>query len=133
MPFQTPHFITCTNRSQVRGVPSLPSAFYYREEIVSSAGSSKNADVSCISFVTWKDGNLDFLPTTHFSFQYSKQNSLHTISLRLFVLDAVASLPVFWLGVNFWIGRSHVCKGKNGQLIKSFVWFLVISRILFPL
>jgi hypothetical protein len=31
-------------------VPSLPSAFSYREEIISTAGLSKNADVSC-SFV----------------------------------------------------------------------------------
>ncbi|XP_056019755.1 uncharacterized protein LOC125671708 isoform X2 [Ostrea edulis] len=59
--FETPHFITCTNRSQVRGVPSLPSAFYYREEIVSSAGSSKNADVWFDS--SYKLMRLDYRPS----------------------------------------------------------------------
>lgn len=43
--FETPHFVTCKNRLQLRSVPSLPKAFSYREEIISSTGTTKYADV----------------------------------------------------------------------------------------
>nr|XP_022316640.1 uncharacterized protein LOC111120202 [Crassostrea virginica] len=41
----TPHFVTCKDRLQLRSVPTLPNAFSYREEIISSVGITSYADV----------------------------------------------------------------------------------------
>nr|XP_022319141.1 uncharacterized protein LOC111121934 [Crassostrea virginica] len=43
--FETPHFVTCKGRLQLRSVPTLPNAFSYREEIISSVGITSYADV----------------------------------------------------------------------------------------
>ncbi|XP_062619516.1 uncharacterized protein LOC134281071 [Saccostrea cucullata] len=88
--FETPHFVTCTNRTQLRSVPSLKSAFSYREEIISSSGTTSNSDVWFDS--TYKLMRLDYRPASGSPPYYSNDTitEIHDYSIGVaYAIDKV--------------------------------------------